>query len=168
MTTFGGSPRRGDWVTAVATIPVTLADHLRTDAGIHAGTRGVVLDDPRGWFQRTVTVRFDIGLGGLHDVQTPMNKIKVSRRGAGLDTFTTRARWLAMLRLGVAIALSIPVLYFVLVYLWTFHTVDGLLTALMTTCLDSAGAMVGFALDRPLQAAMFLLASWALGRFAFR
>ncbi|WP_179220090.1 hypothetical protein [Rhodococcus sp. NCIMB 12038] len=115
-----------------------------------------------------MTVRFDTGFGDLREVDAPLGKIRLKRRDGGLDRFTERARWVGLCRLGVAAALLLPVLYFVVVYLWTFHTIDGLLPALVVAALDSAASMVDLVLTRPLQAAVFLSVSWWLGRFAFR
>jgi len=161
-------PRCGDWVKATGTIPVTFTDHLLTTTGIRPGTRGVVVAGPCGWLRPTATVRFDTGLGGTCEVNTPLSKIRVSRRNGGIERFTGRAHWMGLARLGVALALCAPVLYFVLVYLWTFRTFEGLVPALMTSALDSAVAMVGFVLTRPVEAATFLILTWLLGRFAFR
>lgn len=158
----------GDWVEAIEPIPVTLGDHLLSGAGIAPGTRGVVIGEPRGLLNPTVAVRFDTGIGGTCQVDTPLSKICVRRRAGGVERFTQRSQRLRMVRLGVAVALCAPLVYFIVSYLWTFRTVDGLLPALASAALDSAAATVEFALTRPLEALVFLLLTWGLGRFAFR
>lgn len=166
FTGFTGPLRDGDWVRATARIPVTFSDHL-VDGGIAKGTRGVVVGEPRGFLRPTVPVRFDGGFGGTRSVDVPIASLRRSGRGRGPAEFERRTQLLGLIRLGVAIALVLPLIYFVGSYLWTHRTFDGLLSALAIGVIDSAGALIESALLHPVHTVVFLLVSWALGRFAF-
>ena len=161
-------PRPGDWVKATGTIPVRWSDHLSSNAGIQPGTRGVVISQTQGWWNPTVKVRFDAGITGTCEVTAPVNKVRVSRRKGGVEAFDNRARWTNLLRLGVAIGLSVPLVYFVVVYLWTYRSFDGLLTALVASAIDSAIEAAQFLFSHPVEALVFFGVSWLLGKFAFR
>lgn len=165
---LGASPRCGDWVKATATIPMTWSDCLSSTSGVQPGTHGVVVSGPDGWISPTVTVLFDTGLGGSCEVVTPIDKIRVSRRAGGVEQFRGRTHWKGLFRLGVALALIAPLVYFIGMYLWVFRTFDGLVQAVVTAALDSAAAAVEFAFTHPVEALIFFAVSWLLGRFAFR
>lgn len=163
MSIFGGTPQAGDWV--VATAPITRG---LLAGEISAGAPGVVAGPVRGIWSPRVPVRFDCGLGGLAEVDAPVSRLRITRRGAGQDRFVRRMQWFGAVRVGVALALLAPIAYFAVLYIWTYRSVDGLLTALVMAALDSAVATMSAAISHPVPTAVFLAASWGLARFAFR
>ncbi|MEH6807066.1 MAG: hypothetical protein V7697_28905 [Rhodococcus erythropolis] len=168
MSVLRQAPRQGDWVKATAAIKVTLTDHLVATPSISRGTLGVVVEELGGWLRPAVRVRFDTGLGGSRDATVPTACVRVTRRSGGVDRFAGRTRVLGLLRLGTALALLGPLVYFAAAYFWTFGSVDGLVPALVSAAIDSAMDTALFALDRPIEAGIFLVLAWLLGRFAFR
>jgi hypothetical protein len=152
----------GDWVKATETIPVTLGDHLG-GGGIQPGTRGVVT----GLSGRRATVDFDSGWGTF-TATVPNRSLSRIRRTGGVDRFHSRARTAALVRLGLAIALLFPMLYFVGAYLWTYGTFDGMLPAFIDASIAGVGDWIGAALANPVQTIIFSVVVGLLGRWVFR
>lgn len=131
------------------------------------GTSGVVIDDvPRGWLFPTVRVRFDTGYG-TREANARVGSLRVTRRGSGIERFERRAGTLRAVRVGVAVALLLPMLWFVTEYLWINRTLDGMVGAMLIAAVDSAVSTVEYALTNPVQALALLTVMWAAGRFAF-
>lgn len=152
----------GDWVSATSTIPITLSDHVTGD-GIRSGTRGVVTAVTGS----QVTVDFDSGWG-LHTATVSSRDLRRIRAGGGVERFRSRARTTTLIRLGLAIALLFPIVLFVADYLWTFHTLDGIVPAFLTTALDSVGDWIGAAVAHPMHTLVFGVVIGLVSRWVFR
>jgi len=157
-----GSIGPGDWVSTTSAIPVTLSDHL-TGGGIRSGTRGVVTAVSGS----RVTVDFDSGWG-LHTATVSMRNLRRARAGGGVERFRSRARTTTLIRIGLGIALCFPVVLFAVEYLWMFHTLDGIVPAFLTACLDSVGDWVGAAIAHPVHTLVFSVVVGLISRWVFR
>lgn len=159
-------PQVGDWVVATSEIGARVS--LISSRRLPVGTRGVVTTAVHGWWQPRVGVRFDAGLSGIVECDAEVARLRVVRRGGGHDAFVRRAQIGGAARAGVAVALLAPLVYFVVAYVWTRRTVEGLTGAVLGAVIDSAVGTAGSAITHPVTTAMFLLVGGVLARFAFR
>jgi hypothetical protein len=159
---WSGNIQTGDWIKATETIPITLSDHLSGD-GIRPGTRGAAT----GVSGSRVTVEFESGWG-TYTATVDQRKVTKIRSGGGVDRFRGRARTTALVRLGLAIALLFPTLYFVGAYLWTFGTFDGIIPAFLEASIASLGDWISAALAHPFQTLIFSVVVGLISRWVFR
>ena len=155
----------GDHVVARNAIQVGLISSWKD---IEKGSRGVVLEPSSGWLTRQTTVCFDTGFGGRETVRTPVNSLTVVRRRAGLAAFERRSSLRLQLRLACMLALVGPLAYFAAVYVWHYHTTEGLLMAVVSGVLASVGDTLHFAIQHPVRAVVYLAVTIGIGRIAFR
>lgn len=160
---FGPSIRVGDWVRADRQIPVTMSDHL-SGAGLSRGTRGVVTDVAG----QRLTVEFESGWGGMVRARTLVRDVRLVRRGGGLDRFSRRNAYVGHVRLGLALALFFPFIYFVVWYRLRHGGFDGIVAAFAESAIDSALATVDAAVAHPVQTVVYLLITGLVSRWVFR
>lgn len=157
------SPEPGDWVRTTRTLPLTLTDHLLGDgAGLPAGSRGVVLSRNGG----RLSVEFDGGWGPI-TATIRVDDCRIQRRGAGPEAFRSRARRLALVRVSLAVALTLPVLQFLVAYLWQNGSFDGIIAAFAAASVYGALDFLAAAVQHPVQAAVYCVVVTVLTRFAF-
>lgn len=152
----------GDWVRTVREVPITATDQMLGRGGLRAGSRAVVL----AVAGRRVTVEADAGWGTVRMVLR-RDDCRVVRRAAGAAAFRTTARRLALIRLGVAVALLLPVLHFTAAYLLAVRTTDGLVPALAEAVALGAGDALVAAVEQPGRALVHAIVVTVLWRFAF-
>lgn len=159
---FGTSLREGDWVRTDKVLPVSLSDHLSGD-GLRRGTRGVVT----GVSGSRVTVDFDTGWG-LRTETVRASALTRVRRDGGTEQFRRSASRSTIIRVGLALALFGPLLYFVGWYWWTFGTFNGLLPTLIDGIVDDAIDTLNAALAHPVQAVLYSVILTLVTRWVFR
>lgn len=152
----------GDWVTTTTIIAVTLADSL-TNSGLPTGTPGVVTGTV-GWSR--VTVDFNAGFG-ITTATVPTRSLRRTRPGGGIDAFHTRTSRRVPIRIGAALALALPGIWFVTQYLWTYHTLDGILPATAIGIVEGAGDLLEMAITHPVQTLIYLAAATLTHRIAY-
>lgn len=166
MSIFSPIPREGDWIRTTRPIKVTMSDYLLGDgAGIKPGTRGVVLRSA-GW--NSLEVRLDGGLFGSSTIRVKPSQVRVIRRDGGIEAFAASSERLRYARVGVALALALPLLYFVVS--WFIHggTKEGLIVAVLDSFIYGVIDLIGYAISNPLNALLYLLLVTGAWRFAFR
>jgi hypothetical protein len=161
---FGGNPQPGDWIVTTEPIKHSLSDYLSGHAGIKTGTRGVVTARS-GW--NSVEVRLDGGMLGGYTVRARASQVRVTRRGGGVDAFAERSGRLAAARLGVAVAIVAPLLFFAASWFLHGGSKAGLLVAVLDGALYSILDLIGYAITNPIQAILYLILLAVAGRFAF-
>ncbi len=152
----------GDWVRTTTTVSLNLADQLLGHGGLPPGTRGVVLER----YGSRLRVEFDNGWGSVTGT-VRSREVQVVRRGAGAAAFRTRTSRLASARLAVAFALALPVLQFVVAYLWANRSFDGIGPAFVTAALYGAEDSLLATLHEPRKAVVYFVVVTLLYRFAF-
>ncbi|HMT33593.1 MAG TPA: hypothetical protein PKA99_13265 [Dermatophilaceae bacterium] len=165
---FWTTPSNGDWVRVTKELTAPRVGALLTTCRLQKGTRGVVIDDERiGFFSPTIAVRVD---RGTHhdDVRVPVRHLSVTRRDGGVTAFVDRTRLIHAARIGVMLAMVLPLVLFLGHYLVVTGTTDGMISALAVAAVDSGMQMLEFLLANPAKAIIFLVVSWLLGVFAFR
>lgn len=153
---------QGDWVKSTRTIPISINDRL-SGGGIAAGTRGVVT----AITGTRITVEFDTRWG-LCTAIVPARGLTRIRREGGVQQFRQRAHTSTLIRIGLALALAFPILYFTGWYLWTYHTFDGIVPAFVQTSLDSLTDWLAAALAHPVQTVIASILLAAIGRWVFQ
>ena len=165
MSIFGGSPQPGDWIKTTRPIKTTTADYLIGDgAGIKPGTRGVITKT-YGW--NSLEARLDTGLSGSMTVRVKPSQVRVTRRSGGVDAFNQSASRTRYMRLGVALAFVLPMVYFAV--MWFIHggTKDGLIVAVPNSAIYGAIDLVDYVFRNPGNALIYLGIVTVAGRFAF-
>ncbi|WP_286928886.1 MULTISPECIES: hypothetical protein [Aeromicrobium] len=152
----------GDWVRADKHIHASLGDYL-VGAGISPGTRGVVVERRGG----RALVEFGHGIGATR-ATVPVNNLSVVRRGGGIDSFHTRSRRMAVVRLALAAFLLFPLAQFVILHLWEHHTFAGIVPAFAEAAVWSVGDWLGMLLGNPVQTLVYCGFLWVLAKIAFR
>lgn len=74
--------------------------------------------------------------------------------------------WSGILRAACVIALVAPFAIFVIAYVWTYHTLDGLLPALVSGLVQSALLFLEAVLTYPVQGLVFIAISLVIWRVA--
>lgn len=152
----------GDWVRTTRTVPLTLTDRLLGDGGLPRGTRGVVIARRGG----RLDVELDVGWG-ITRATVKTRDVRAVRRGGGVGEFRARRSRLATARFAVAVALTLPLAHFTILYWWTYRSFDGFVPALVTAALYSAEDSFVAALHQPVKAILYFAVVALLGRFAF-
>lgn len=158
---FGSSLAPGDWVRTKRLTKQTFYDHA-AGTGIPSGTLGVVKETVGS----RVVVELDAGWGTTH-VTVPAHDLRLVRRRGGTDRFHSWSRRMTIIRLGCAVALALPVVMYVVQYVWAYHTFDGIVPAFAVACLDSAGYFLAAAIAHPLQALVFCAVCAVISRIAW-
>ncbi len=154
--------RPGDWVATTSTVALTLTDHL-TDGGLASGTRGVVTGTVGG---TRVTVDFDAGFG-IATATVPSHVLRRTRAGGGVEAFHARTSRRLPIRIGAALALAMPGIGFVVQYLWTYHTVDGIVPAAALGVVEGTQDLIQMAITNPVQTLLYLGAAALVHRIAY-
>ena len=158
-------PAPGDWIVVVKPLKVTLTDHLLSgDAGIRAGTRGVVTAR-HGW--NRLEGRFDAGLAGTVTTRFAPRDVRVVRRGGGVSAFRARSERMVALRVGVALALLAPSVWVGVRWYASGGSEAGLISGVVEGMLQGLLEMFDYASTHPLGAALYLLVVGTAMRFAF-
>jgi len=162
---LGRAPGVGDWIKTTETVPVSLTDAL-TGSGVPAGTRGVITK-VSGFFGGHLVARFDGGLLGSVTAQVRPSHVRVIRRGAGIEAFNRSVGRRNQVRLGAALALLGPLLYFCSTYMLRGGTKEGLIVELMNSAIYGAQEMLEYVVTNPAQGLLYCALVWGVGRLAF-
>ena len=160
---IGRSPRRGDWVAASEPIQ----GGLFSGTAIAKGTHGVVNSVNYGFFSSTVAVTFGGGLSPVDRI-VPTHKLRIIRRGAGVERFQLHQSRLAVARAAIALFLCWPVIQWVAQYVWMNRGFDGITAAFAAGVLDSIGSYLAMFITDPIKALIYFGFLGLLGRFAWR
>jgi hypothetical protein len=158
-----GSVQEGDWVKATDTLTVGMFG----GSMIRPGTKGVVTSVISGWFSSRAAVTFD-GEFGTVRATVPVSKLRVVRRGGGVEAFTSRRGRLMAARAGLMIFVAWPVISFVAQYLWLNHGFSGITRAFALGVIDSFGDYLNMLLTSPVRGALYLGFLGLVGRLAWR
>ena len=72
-----------------------------------------------------------------------------------------------LIRVGLAIALASPVIYFIAWYLWVHHTLAGIIPTFIQSALDTAGDVITAAINHPIQTAIYIIVTGAISRWVW-
>lgn len=157
-----GTIREGDWVKNRDTVPVTLGDQL-SKSGIKPGTRGVVTATTGS----RASVTFDGGIGTV-SATVSIRKLRVVRRGGGVDRFATRQSRLNAARAALALFLAWPVISWIVQYLWINKSFSGMVPAFAAGVLQSFGDWITLLVTNPFHTVIYLAFLTILGKLAWR
>jgi hypothetical protein len=158
---WGNGPRIGDWVKTTDVTAVSMTDHL-SGSGLAPGTKGVMT----ARIGSSAEVRFDSGFGTF-TAKVPVRRLRVIRRGGGVDRFEERATAWMWVRVGLIAVMVGPLLWASIQYLWVEHTLEGLLVFLIDGTLSAVANLAIGALMNPGKAVLFFAVSALLSRLAF-
>jgi hypothetical protein len=143
-----------------------VADYLCSgDAGIKPGTRGVITKH-HGW--NSLEARLDTGRYGQVTVRVKHSQVRVTRRGGGIDEFRHNVGRVQAMRMGVALAFVLPIVYFAVMWFIRGGTKDGLIVAVLNSAISGAVDLLAYIITKPLSALIYLGILTVAGRFAFR
>ena len=162
---LGRAPEIGDWIKTTEKVPVSLTDTL-TGGGVPAGTRGVITE-VSGIFGSNLVARLDGGLGGSVKARVRPSQVRVIRRSGGTESYRRSASRRNQVRLGAALALLGPLLYFCITYLLRGGTKEGLIVALITGAIYGALGTVEYVVTNPIPGLVYCAVVWCVGRLAF-
>lgn len=165
MRLFGRPPAVGDWIKTTEKVPVSLTDTL-TGGGVPAGTRGVITE-VSGIFGSNLVARLDGGLGGSITARMRPSQVRVIRRRGGIESYGRSASRRNQVRLGAALALLGPLLYFCITYMLRGGTKEGLIVELINGVIVGAVGMVEYVVASPIQGLLYCAVVWCVGRVAF-
>jgi len=158
---WGRPAQPGDWVRSTTTVPTGLMDELM-GGGLPAASRGVVISRSGRW----LTVEFDNGLGTT-TTRVKDSHCRVERRGGGQERFRARSRRMTIIRLALAGFLLWPFAQFVVLYVWYNRTLDGIVSALALSTVESIGDLAQQFVTHPIRTLLYLGFLSVLGRLAF-
>lgn len=151
------TPDPGDEVTLTRPVYTSLFT-----TPIPEGTRAVVLAANAD----TLDIETAGGLWQGQTITIRRRDATVARRGTGSEKFRSRNSTVAAIRLGAALVMILPLVWFVISYYLSVGSFDGFWEYLPSAVLDSVGVAILAAVNNPGKALLSAVVGWVIWKVA--